>query len=195
MPAPAKINPHLVQILFDYNPTTGELIPKPTTKRAAYRTAKNQWEIGEYRYTVHRLIWAWHNPDNPNPYAVQFLDDNPANTRIENLCAIHTNPRWLDHNKKQRMYMRSDGTLVPLGRAKKQGNSPTLPVDPKERPVFVRASVQRKIDQLEAERIARDVSMDNFEEEVLRDAHLPPPPQTLLRDTKLEAIVNAWGDE
>lgn len=188
MPAPAKINPSLVQILFDYNPDTGELIPKPTTRRAAYRTAKNQWEIGEHRYTTHRLIWAWHNPDNPNPYAVQFIDGDQNNTRIENLRAIHTNPKWLDHTKKTRMYMRADGTIVPMGSTRKQPPTPTA-TEPK--PVLVRASVQRQRAQEAAKQAELEAALSNFEEEVSQGLTFKAPP---VRNTALANIVNDWED-
>jgi len=188
MPAPSKINPALVQILFDYNPDTGELIPKPTTHRAAYRTAKNQWEIGEHRYTTHRLIWAWHNPNNANPYAVQFIDGDQNNTRIENLHAIHTNPRWLDHNKKQRMYMRADGTIVPMGSVHKL-RAPETPAEPK--PVIVRASVQRQLAQEAAKQAAIEAALSNFEEEVSQGLTFKPVQQP---QHPLAAIVNEWDD-
>ena len=186
MPAPARINPHLVQILFGYNPDSGELTPKPTAQRAAYRTAKNQWEIGEHRYSVHRLIWAWHNPNDANPYAVQFIDGDTKNTRIENLHAIRTNPRWLDHGKKPRMYMRVDGTLVPAGRGNQSSTPDGMPV-PQQRPVTVRASVQRRAEQLE-------VGMRNFEEEVLSSVNLIATPKSTPHNTELDAIVNTWDD-
>lgn len=87
MPAPKPVNPTLMHTLFAYNPTTGELEQKPPAARAARKINRTQWEIGPHKYSVHRIIWAMHNPDTPNPQVVGFRDGNTANTRIENLFA------------------------------------------------------------------------------------------------------------
>ena len=113
MPKAAPVNPHLVRSLFTYDPATGDLIPNKLAQRAARRTAKYQWELGAYRYSLHRLVWAYHNPDNPSPYCVQFHDGDRTNTRIENLYAINTNPRWLNHTKQVPMRITADGTVTP----------------------------------------------------------------------------------
>lgn len=112
MPAPAPIAPDLVRALFNYDPTTGQLVPKPAADRAARRTAADQWEVGRHRYALHRLIWAWHHPEAPNPYCVQFIDGNRRNTRIENLYAVPTNPRWAERPKQFRATLHEDGSIT-----------------------------------------------------------------------------------
>ena len=112
MPAPRPIDPEVILALFDYDASSGQLRPKPHATRAVRKTDRNQWEIGEHRYVLHRLIWAIHNPDNANPYAVQFKDGDRTNTRIENLTAIKTNPRWIGHKKIRRARLNDDGMLI-----------------------------------------------------------------------------------
>jgi hypothetical protein len=111
MPAAAPISPHLVRTLFDYDPTTGALIPKPTAQTAARKTDKRQWEVGAYRYSLHRLVWAWHNPDNPNPKYITFKDSDATNTRIENLHAQNVHPRWVGHTKQTRARIDASGNV------------------------------------------------------------------------------------
>jgi hypothetical protein len=115
MPRGAPINADLIRVIFSYDPATGELLPKPTAKRVASKSSATQWEVGAYRYSTHRLVWAWHHPESPNPYCVQFNDGDRTNTRIENLSIIHTNPRWVHNVKTQKMRINADGVLVPVG--------------------------------------------------------------------------------
>lgn len=115
MPKAAPINPTLLHAIFDYDTDTGTLTPKPTAANAARRTDKNQWEVSGHRYLMHRLVWAWHNPDNPNPYSVQFKDGDRTNSHIENLFPIHTNPRWLGHVKQVKGHIDSNGNVVLRG--------------------------------------------------------------------------------
>jgi hypothetical protein len=58
-----------------------------------------QWWLGGGTYSVHRLVWAWHNPDNANPAYIKFVDGDRTNTRIENLEAKNVHPRWEGHVK------------------------------------------------------------------------------------------------
>lgn len=168
MPAPAPINPDLVRALFDYDPETGQLIPKPTAKRAAYRKSSTQWEIGAHNHSTHRLIWAWHNPQMPNPYGVKFRDNDTKNTRIENLYAIQTNPRWADHVKQVKMKITADGQVVPVGKM------PVLKeaVSPSVEPVRPRMSVLRKQqEQGQHQHQHHPVPYtESFEESVTREA-------------------------
>lgn len=112
MPAAATINPNLVRILFDYDASSGHLIPKPTAARTARRINAKQWEITDVQYSVHRLIWAWHNPQDANPKYVGFNDGDRANTRIENLTSTSKNPRWVGHQKKRRARITADGMIM-----------------------------------------------------------------------------------
>ena len=113
MPAPAPIDPKLIRALFRYDPTLGQLTPNPLTPNAVHRTGRYQWAVGAFRYSMHRLIWAYHNPKHPNPYCVQFIDGDRNNARIENLRAIHTNPRWANHVKQVPMRITADGLVIP----------------------------------------------------------------------------------
>jgi hypothetical protein len=112
MPAAAPINPVLIRSIFDYESVTGNLIPKPAAKNVAYKTARNQWAIGQYRYSLHRLVWAWHNPDNPNPRYITFKDSMCNNTRIENLHAQDVHPRWVGHKKQRKAKLDADGNIT-----------------------------------------------------------------------------------
>lgn len=131
MPKAASINPILVRTLFDYDPSTGNLIPKPTAAKAARRTNSRQWEIGDTEYSVHRLVWAWHNPDNPDPKYIRFRNGDKRDWRIENLEARDVHPRWEGHAKKTAVRLDSYGRVV-------DADSPDLP--PPDVPVRPRAS-------------------------------------------------------
>jgi len=129
MPKPAPINPSLIRAVFTYNPVTGTLHPTKTAPLVIRCTGKRQWAVGEYRYTLHRLVWAWHNPDNANPYAVQFSDHDSTNTRIENLYCVHTNPRWVGHVKQIQGRWDAQGNIRLVG-APTPPTPPTPPPNP-----------------------------------------------------------------
>lgn len=112
MPSPNRIDPNLILALFDYEPDTGALALKPTLHNAARKTDKRQWEIGHHRYALHRLVWAWHHPDNPNPKYISFKDDNPHNTTIDNLTAHDNHPRWEGHVKQRKAKLDGRGNIV-----------------------------------------------------------------------------------
>ena len=105
MPKAAPLNPILIRSIFDYDPATGALIPKPTAKNAARRINSTQWEIGTTKYSMHRLVWAWHHPDDPtgaNPVYLTHKDGNKKDHRIENLTASNVHPRWKGHIKQRK---------------------------------------------------------------------------------------------
>lgn len=133
MPKAAPINPDLIRAIFAYDPATGHLIPNKLGAKPASLTSRNprQWLVGVHRYREHRLVWAWHHPDDPNPYSVQFIDENPNNSRIDNLRPIATNPRWLGHVKQAKVHLDSYGRVV-------DPKAPALP--PPNVPVRPRAS-------------------------------------------------------
>lgn len=106
----ARIDPQTILAIFDYDPVTGALHPKPGMEHMARKTDKRQWEVGAHRYSLHRLVWAWHHPDNPNPKFVTFRDGVGTTTRIENLHGTNEHPRWAGHVKQRR------GTLDEMGR-------------------------------------------------------------------------------
>lgn len=176
MPAPAPINPNLIRALFSYNPETGDLIPNKLATRAAVRISQYQWEIGPHKYSTHRIVWALHNPDKPNPYAVKFHDNNMKNTRIENLYAIDTNPRWVGHVKQVKMSIRSDGTIAPLG-AEPQHQTPVP-----ERPFIPRLSVLRAEEAEAKRREELERSLATFERDVMAD----------FTQSQLNKIMTEW---
>lgn len=115
MPKAAPINANLIRAIFTYDPDTGELIPKPTAPLVARRTDANQWEIGRHRYSLHRLVWAYHNPDNANPQYVAFKEGWRNDPRIENLEAKDVHPRWEGHVKQIRARLSADGHIILAG--------------------------------------------------------------------------------
>lgn len=106
----ARIDPQTILALFDYDPTLGTLRLKSGMEHAARKTDKRQWQVGAHRYSLHRLIWAWHHPDKPNPKFVTFRDSDHTNTRIENLHGTNEHPRWAGHVKQRQ------GTLDEMSR-------------------------------------------------------------------------------
>lgn len=105
MPRAARIDPQTILAIFDYDPETGALHLKPGMQHAARKTDKRQWEIGAHRYSLHRLVWAWHHPENPNPKFVTFRDGVSATTRIENLRGTNEHPRWAGHVKQSTTHL------------------------------------------------------------------------------------------
>ena len=176
MPAPAPINPNLIRALFSYNPETGDLIPNKLATRAAVRISQYQWEIGPHKYSTHRIVWALHNPDKPNPYAVRFHDGNDKNTRIENLYAIDTNPRWVGHVKQVRVKITADGAVAPQG-----ANVPPQPTEA-ERPFIKRMSVQRAEEAEAKRREELERSLATFERDVMAD----------FTQSQLNKIMDEW---
>jgi hypothetical protein len=114
MPAAAPLNHDLLHAIFTYDASSGSVVPKPTAKNAARRTARTQWEIGEYRYSLHRIVWAMHHPEDPNPRYIMFKDGDRANTRIENLYPQHKHPRWVNHQKQVKARMNARGEFEVL---------------------------------------------------------------------------------
>jgi hypothetical protein len=112
MPRAAKIDPQTILATFDYDPATGAMYPKPTMAHTVRKTDARQWQIGRHRYSLHRLVWAWHHPDHPNPKFVTFRDGVATNTRIDNLCATEEHPRWAEHLKQRRGYIDSMGYIT-----------------------------------------------------------------------------------
>jgi hypothetical protein len=115
MPKAAPINADLIRALFTYDPDTGELIPKPTAPLVARRTDANQWEIGRHRYSLHRLVWAYHHPDNANPQYIVCKDGWRNNSRIDNLEAKDVHPRWEGHVKQVKARLSVDGHIILAG--------------------------------------------------------------------------------
>lgn len=112
MPKALPINPTLIRALFSYNHTTGNLTAKPTANAAARRINSKQWEFGAGVYSMHRIIWAYHNPDSANPRYIRFRDNDPSNTRIENLYARNTHPRWEGYTKQVNAQFDEYGRIV-----------------------------------------------------------------------------------
>ena len=142
MPKAAPLNHDLLRSIFLYDPQTGELHPKTTATRLARRTDKRQWEIGPYRYSLHRLVWAYHHPENPNPKYVGFKNYAPTDTGanrtcIENLVAKDVHPRWEGHVKQVRAKLDKHGHIVVAGAAPRTSASPPLQAIARI-PVFVR---------------------------------------------------------
>lgn len=116
MPKALTINHTLVCALFAYNPLTGNLTPKPTANAAARRINSKQWEFGAGThagiYSMHRIVWAYHNPDDANPRYIRFRDGDQRNTRIENLYAKNTHPRWEGYTKQSDAQFDEYGRVV-----------------------------------------------------------------------------------
>jgi len=111
MPKAVPINPTLVRIAFTYDSATGALKLKPLGERAAKRINSKQWQMGGSTYLMHRLVWAWHNPDNANPRFIKFVDGDRTNTRIENLKATNVHPQWENHAKRVDAIIDDDGRI------------------------------------------------------------------------------------
>lgn len=111
MPRSLPLNPDLLRTVFRYNPETGNVHPRPTALMVVRRINSKQWEVGPCIYGLHRIVWAMHNPDNPNPVYILFRDGNRANTRIENLEPKNVHPRWEGHVKQQRGYIDKHGNV------------------------------------------------------------------------------------
>lgn len=115
MPKAAPINADLIRTIFTYDPATGELVPKPTAPLVARRTDASQWEVGRYRYSLHRLVWAYHHPENANPQYIVFKDGWRNNPRIENLEAKNVHPRWEGYTKQVKVRLGADGRIILVG--------------------------------------------------------------------------------
>ena len=115
MPKAAPINADLIRAIFTYDHDTGELVPKPTATLVARRTDANQWGVGQHRYSLHRLVWAYHHPENANPQYIVFKDGWRNNSRIENLMAKDVHPRWEGHVKQVKAKLSADGHILPVG--------------------------------------------------------------------------------
>ena len=105
-----RLDPLLLEQLFIYHPKSGTLTirPKQDTAPTAVqavrvrRISTSQYQIDDKQVRLHRIVWAMHHPENPNPRYVRFADGNTANTRIENLRSSRRNPRWLEHYSERR---------------------------------------------------------------------------------------------
>ena len=111
MPNATPINPALVRIAFTYDSATGALKLKTLGERVARRMSTTQWQLDKGTYSVHRLVWAWHNPDNANPRFIKFVDGDRTNTRIENLKATNVHPQWENHAKRVDAIIDDDGRI------------------------------------------------------------------------------------
>jgi hypothetical protein len=127
MPKAAPINADLIRAIFTYDPETGALIPKPTAPLVVRRTDANQWEVGRHRYSLHRLVWAYHHPENPNPQYVAFKEGWRNDPRIENLEAKDVHPRWEGHIKQTRARLSADGCIILAGDKSARANATTTP--------------------------------------------------------------------
>ena len=172
MPKAVPINPDLIRAIFDYDPTTGTLTPKPTCPLVARRTDRNKWEINGHRHVLHRLVWAWHNPHDPNPYSVQFHDMDRNNTRIENLYPIPTNPRWIGHVKQIKGKFDRHGRVVLAGDTT-NANTPDEGAQPALRGPTPRELRLAKL--REAAATAMDTSFISELEATLADPKPPAP--------------------
>jgi hypothetical protein len=127
MPKALLINPDLVRALFSYDHATGNLTTKPPADIAARRINSKQWEFGAGTYSMHRIVWAYHNPDNANPRYVRFKDGDPSNIRIENLYARNTHPRWEGHVKQVDAQFDEHGRIVIMSHCVEATNGALIP--------------------------------------------------------------------
>ena len=142
MPKAAPINPDLVRAIFTYDPETGELTPRSTAPLVARRTDASQWELGRHRYSLHRLVWAYHNPDNANPQYIVFKDGWRNNSRIENLEAKNVHPRWEGHVKQVKARLSADGHIILAGAKAAANPDPSLDRNLKPTPLSKAENVQ-----------------------------------------------------
>jgi hypothetical protein len=127
MPKALRINPDHVRTLFSYNRATGKLTVNPTSNATVRRVNSKQWEFGAGTYSMHRLVWAYHNPDNANPRYIQFRDGDPSNTRIENLYARSTHPRWEGHTKQADAQFNEYGHIIVMSTCVEAANGALIP--------------------------------------------------------------------
>jgi hypothetical protein len=139
MPKAAPINADLIRAIFTYDSETGELVPKPTAPLVVRRTDANQWEVGRHRYSLHRLVWAYHHPENPNPQYVAFKEGWRNDPRIENLEAKDVHPRWEGHTKQIRARLSADGHIILVG---DKGAKAAATAKPKPTPLSEVTNVQ-----------------------------------------------------
>ncbi len=96
-PTKPPLDPIALRHQFIYNPTTGRIRPKPTPTRPdlpkPVQVRSRYWRVDHTTnaYATHRIIWALHHPEFPNPKHVTCLDWDYNNLRIENL---HGSDSW-----------------------------------------------------------------------------------------------------
>ena len=89
MPLPTRLPPlDLVQAMFDYDPTTGDLIRRKTNTplRNNDRIGVMKVKIGRKTTTVARVCWYLFYRKDPGSKIVKHKNGNPYDNRIENLC-------------------------------------------------------------------------------------------------------------
>lgn len=78
--------------IFDYN--DGYLIrkisktnPNVVGKRTGFYSSKGYLEckVGREKYSIHRLVWIWHNGDIPKDMLINHINEIKDDNRIENL--------------------------------------------------------------------------------------------------------------
>ena len=104
--------------LFDYDPTTGNLIYRKNQRGRGSKKAgdtagtssnKNRPDstkvvmIKGSRYYIHRLIWVWHGnelPSKEDGLIISFKNGNKYDSRIENLMVASKNQTIIDGFKR-----------------------------------------------------------------------------------------------
>lgn len=120
MPAAAPFkNPKMLHAFFTYDPDTGKLHPKEGADIARKlgmpvikRTNNTQYRVEGYARSHHRIIWAMHHPEDPNPRYIRFLDGNKDNTRIENMMGTDVSRRWEGYIPRAPMCQLPNGKMV-----------------------------------------------------------------------------------
>ena len=103
-PPKPPLDPMALRHQFTYNPVTGRIKPKPTPTRPdlpkPVQVRSRYWRVDESTntYPTHRIIWALHHPEYPNPKHVTCNDWDYNNTRIENLIGTDTWPPKHTHD-------------------------------------------------------------------------------------------------
>lgn len=98
--APTKppLDPIALRHQFIYNPATGRIRPKPTPTRPdlpkPVQARARYWRVDHTTnlYATHRIVWALHHPEYPNPKHVTFDNWNHSDFRIENLIGTDSWP-------------------------------------------------------------------------------------------------------
>lgn len=95
-----RIDAHLLRKICDYDPIKGKLRKKKEYKHLPLSAASgNTLSVYGVHYSMQNLVYAWHNPDEPQPQWVKFIDGNPRNTRIENLYPFTIDKNWLARSR------------------------------------------------------------------------------------------------
>jgi len=92
MKRPSKLPPlELVEMIFDYDPITGDLIRKKTGKVVTNNdrtTGYRKVRVGRLTTQVSRIAWYLFYREDPVGYYIEHIDGCKQNNKIENLRKV-----------------------------------------------------------------------------------------------------------